>query len=152
MRAAVDIFAYTSAHETSVDCGVSLSRNINLKRDRWAQSAEVYIDVENKLERANESIVELLGELHRLAVLKESGGVAMSPGRASRHLITIAVWLLPADSRGRYFEEFQAELRELDKLGRRAQFVYGVRLLGRALALRRVLVSFAKSVSVADES
>jgi hypothetical protein len=61
---------------------------------------------------------------------------------AAVRLVDIAVLLLPRAHRARYREEFRGELYELGA-SRPEQLVYGVRLVGRAWALRRALLLLA---------
>ncbi|MEU4247510.1 hypothetical protein AB0F15_08885 [Amycolatopsis sp. NPDC026612] len=61
---------------------------------------------------------------------------AFAPGPATRHLVTIAVLLVPAPHRGRYAEEFRAELAEL---AGRHRLAYALRLAGGSWRLRRGL-------------
>ncbi len=65
------------------------------------------------------------------------GGARAMPGRTTRGLIALAVWLLPVGQRPRYHAEFGVELVELP---RRQRWGYALRVLASALELRRALV------------
>lgn len=70
------------------------------------------------------------------------GGAGSVPGRASRGLVVLAVWLLPAPQRSRYRAEFGADLAELpcrERLG------YSVRVLAGAWKLRWALGEAVRS-------
>ncbi len=65
-----------------------------------------------------------------------------SPGRGVMlRLIRAAAWVLPAEDRARYMEEFRSELFDLAVMGvgRFGQLCYSLRLFGHVLQLRAAL-------------
>jgi hypothetical protein len=67
----------------------------------------------------------------------EAASVCISP--LAGRVTTVAARLLPCAERLRYVEEYRAELYDLARISRRAQWAYAVRLLMCALPLRREL-------------
>lgn len=65
------------------------------------------------------------------------------PGRLSLGMTRLAVRALPATQRGRYDQEFRAELAELAERSSLAALTYALRLLTRCWQLRRALIDGA---------
>lgn len=72
-----------------------------------------------------------------------------TPGRTCRRLVTLAVYVLPANQRARYVEEFRADLWEV---GRSRRLGYAVRLVAYSWSLRRSLVNSAAVAAVTREN
>jgi hypothetical protein len=83
-----------------------------------------------KFELARRSVLDLCRDLDVPLPVERVG----ASRRASAWLAGCAARVLPARSRARYREEFEAELLEIGRGWR--QIVHGVRVLGRAVPLR----------------
>jgi hypothetical protein len=91
----------------------------------------------------HEAALDLIGALVRAKaeVSARTAGNDRYSALMARRLVAAAVGLLPASDRNRYLEEFRAEVNDLARArhGRRAQAMYGARLLASALQLRAEL-------------
>lgn len=65
--------------------------------------------------------------------------------RMPLRMAELSVWMLPAENRPRYRQEFEEELFELGDQPRRVQLGYAMRLLVRSVALRRALLHSART-------
>jgi len=103
------------------------------------------------LTRASASTSELARQLRDLRArveLVHQGSAVQGTSRArvaapASRLAGLAVWLLPADGRARYSEEFACELWEMANhgAGRRAQLAFAIQLLSHAAPLRMAVLS-----------
>jgi hypothetical protein len=135
--------AFARAHDLALDLASDLALNL----DTELTLALVRIHAHSRrLARALEDasgriyqILVLLGEANDAAAVNGEKMTGEVVNNSSLRLVTWAVRMLPAGERGRYEQEFQAELFELRMEPRRRQFAYAMRVSIRTIWLRREL-------------
>jgi hypothetical protein len=135
--------ALARADVLNADRGHDLDRVLGLSRGLvCALTAALNAGRARDLERAQGLALDLVGELAGVDPVAcwarevVAGDACSMPGRASRGLVGLAVWMLPASQRSRYRAEFGADLTELSC---RERLGYSVRVLASAWALRWAL-------------
>jgi len=114
------------------------------------------LDLDFNVSSVNKDIAHLVGRLESINASRMQGAVPPEPGsrrrrkmehkrhqqvsidRTALRVTGLAVWCLPAGWRARYREEYHAQLSDLARVSRRAQWHCAVNFLLRSWSLRRV--------------
>lgn len=120
----------------TLTCDLDRALTLGFDLDRLDQR-RVVDDLELARRLTNELAVTLFSAARAAAPATRPARVRA--GRLPVGMVQLAVWVLPAQHRPRYCEEFRAELAAMDERPRRAQLGYALRQLARAWPLRRAL-------------
>lgn len=139
---------HTSDLANAQDYAHGLIRNLLYALDQaWLFATEGSVAIDLALERAVQRVDDLVGQLELLDVPGEAVKLPVAApepaatSRSAEHLVARMMRLLPAQHRGRYAEELNAELYDLAqaKATGAMQVIYALQQLGRVWELRAAL-------------